>query len=204
MEQNAFPQPDIRSASMDDVDQVADILAEAFSNDPMMIWMFGNARPLRVIFLECAKGVYLRRGVGHITEDGAAALWLPVQAKLEMPLMGELYMFWAALRSDGFGALRRTQATEKVALASHPKEPHFYLFAVGVRDRLKGKGLGGRIIREGLKRADEAGAPAYLENSNPKNTPLYERLGFRATAPLGLPAGAPPLLGMLRQVGADR
>jgi len=202
MVETAVSQPSIRSASMNDAEEIADILTEAFSNDPVMIWMFGNARPLRVMFLECAKGVYLRRGFGHIAEDGAAALWLPALAKLEMPLMGELHMFWSALRNGGFGALRRTQATEEVALASHPEEEHFYLFAVGVRDKLKGKGLGGGIIREGLKRVDEAGAPAYLENSNPKNTPLYERLGFRAIAPLGLPAGAPPLLGMLRQAGA--
>ena len=81
--------------------------------------------------------------------------------------------------------------------------PHYYLFAVGVRKGAQGKGLGGRLIREGLARADAEGAPAYLENSNPKNTPLYERLGFRPTAPLPLPDGAPPLLGMLRPAGAS-
>ena len=83
----------------------------------------------------------------------------------------------------------------------HPKAPHYYLFAVGVTPEAQGKGLGGAILREGLKRADEAGAMAYLENSNPKNTLLYERLGFRVTAPLPLPKDAPPLLSMLRAAG---
>ena len=63
---------------------------------------------------------------------------------------------------------------------------------------MQGRGLGGHLIREGLTRVDTDGAPAYLENSNPKNTPLYERLGFKAIAPLPLPDGAPPLLAMLR------
>ena len=88
--------------------------------------------------------------------------------------------------------------------ASHPPTPHYYLFAVGVREGMKGKGIGGQLIREGMKSAAKAGVAAYLENSNPLNTPLYERLGFQATAPLSLPVGAPPLLGMICEPAGAR
>ncbi len=202
MEQNAFSQPDIRSASMGDADQVADILAEAFSHDPVMVWMYGNTHPQRTTFLEIAQSVYLRHGFGHVVEDSAAALWMPAHVKAKSSLMSDLRVLWCALQSGGFGALQRGWVTDQVMQASHPETPHFYLFAVGVREKMKGKGLGGRIIREGLALADAAGAPAYLENSNPKNTPLYQRLGFKALAPLGLPAGAPTLLGMMRPAEA--
>ncbi len=202
MDQSTYPPLDIRRASPSDAEEIADILAEAFCHDPVMTWMFGKASPQRVTFLELARSVYLRHGFGHITEGGAAALWLPAGVKEKLPLMGELRLIFSTFQSGGVGALKRVQATEQVMQAGHPEAPHYYLFAVGVREKMKGKGLGGRIIREGLRRADEAGAPAYLENSNPKNTPLYERLGFQAIAPLALPAGAPPLLGMLRPVEA--
>ncbi len=44
---------------------------------------------------------------------------------------------------------------------------------------------------------DDAGAAAYLENSNPKNARLYERAGFVAQKNI-LPDGAPPLVAMWR------
>ena len=183
---------------MEDADEIADILSEAFAEDPVMVWMFGNTHPQRVTFLELAMGVYLRQGFGHVAEGGAAALWLPAHVDVKLPLMGGLRMLLSLLRSGGLGALKRGHVMEQAMQAGHPEAPHYYLFAVGVRRKMTGRGLGGRIIRAGLKRADDAGAPTYLENSNPMNTPLYERLGFKAVAPLELPTGAPPLLGMLR------
>jgi len=48
-----------------------------------------------------------------------------------------------------------------------------------------------------LKRVDEQGVPAYLENSNPRNTKLYERVGFVTRGSIA-PPGAPPLVAMWR------
>ena len=183
---------------MGDANEIADILGDAFADDPVMRWTLGSSMSSAPMFRAMAEGIYLRHGFGQIADDGATALWLPANVKAKLPLMGELRLLFSVLQNGGFGALKRAHATEQVMQASHPEAPHYYLFAVGVREKMKGKGLGGRIIREGLKRADGAGAPAYLENSNPKNTPLYERMGFRPMSLLPLPAEAPPLLGMLR------
>jgi len=38
--------------------------------------------------------------------------------------------------------------------------------------------IGSRLMKHALLRIDEAGLPAYLESSNPRNIPLYERHGF--------------------------
>jgi hypothetical protein len=45
-------------------------------------------------------------------------------------------------------------------------------------------------MKHALKRCDADRIPAYLENSNPRNTPFYERFGFE---PLGvIKAGSIP------------
>ena len=68
---------------------------------------------------------------------------------------------------------------------------------------LQGMGLGSTIVDATLKRIDEMGLPAYLENSNPRNTPLYKRAGFLARKNIA-PEGAPPLIPMWRAVSQYR
>ena len=58
-------------------------------------------------------------------------------------------------------------------------------------------GLGSALLEATLARIDETDVPAYLENSNPKNTRLYERHGFERRKNIA-PSGAPPLIAMWR------
>eukprot|EP01041_Mallomonas_annulata_P030478 gene30478-52615_t len=60
----------------------------------------------------------------------------------------------------------------------HPEEPHWYLSMIGVDPSHHGQGLGSALLKAGLQRCDADGLPAYLESSNPKNVPLYERFGL--------------------------
>jgi ribosomal protein S18 acetylase RimI-like enzyme len=60
-------------------------------------------------------------------------------------------------------------------------------------------GLGSTLLAACLERVDAVGMPAYLENSNPKNTRLYERHGFRTQWEASAASGAPPLQGMWRE-----
>jgi GNAT superfamily N-acetyltransferase len=72
---------------------------------------------------------------------------------------------------------------------AHPTEPHWYLAILGVRPERTGRGLGGALLEPGLARADAEGMPSYLENSNPRNVPFYERHGFDVVAEHWLPNG---------------
>ena len=80
-----------------------------------------------------------------------------------------------------------------------PKAPHVYLFTIGVARAARGKGLGRRLLAPVLAACDVAGLPAYLENSNPLNTPLYEGAGFRTLEVFAPAPGAPPLAAMWRE-----
>lgn len=191
--------PEIRPARAGDAETLAAILADAFAADPVMSWTLGGEGRAYRLFLELTKRIYLARGFGHIAGDEAATLWLPPGEKSEPALIDEAHIGYAVLRAGGLTALARGKTVGDIMAKNHPPRPHYYLFAVGVRGGFQGRGLGGRLLREGLARADADGEDAYLENSNPKNAPLYRRLGFEAAAPLPLPAGAPPLSAMFRK-----
>jgi GNAT superfamily N-acetyltransferase len=71
----------------------------------------------------------------------------------------------------------------------HPKEPHWYLPILAVEPLAQGKGLGSALMRHALEVADDAGVPAYLESSNPRNIPLYLRHGFEVLGEIQIGAG---------------
>lgn len=189
---------EISVAGANDAARVADILSEAFWNDPIMNWMFGRQQPIGEMFQVLTKHAYLQHGFGDVVGDEAAALWLPARKRLRLSPWRQFELASRVFISGGAGALSRMKMTGDILRLNHPHEAHYYLFAVGVRERAQGNGLGGALVRAGLARADSDGAAAYLENSKSRNTPLYERLGFAPKGWLPLPEGAPPILAMLR------
>ncbi len=190
--------PELREAKQEDAPLVADILAEAFADDPVMNWMLGGPRGISRLFSVLTKHVYLKHGFGDIVGEHGATLWLPASKRFQLSLWRQIELAGCIFSSGGFGAVRRMTTSGDILAATHPRTPHYYLFAVGVRRSAQGAGLGGALVRAGLARADKDDAAAYLENSKTRNTPLYERLGFKPTGWLPLPQGAPPLLAMLR------
>ena len=61
----------------------------------------------------------------------------------------------------------------------------------------RGRGYGSALLRHALQRCDRENAPAYLESSNPRNIPLYERYGFKALGSIQS-GSSPTLVPMLR------
>ena len=49
-----------------------------------------------------------------------------------------------------------------------------------------------------LERCDAEGIAAYLESSNVRNVPFYQRLGFQVTGSVHMPDGGPEVTFMLR------
>ena len=81
----------------------------------------------------------------------------------------------------------------------HPKTPHYYLHAIGVRQDSQGLGLGSALLKHVTRRCDADGMPAYLESSSPRNVPLYQRHGFEVTHEEPIGEGGPPLAFMWRE-----
>lgn len=190
-----------KAAAMSDAPILAQLLAAAFATDPVMEYI---ARPgpkraegLRRFFYWLLKVRAIPFGEVWIS-DGACAVWLPPDAPANPGgLIEQLKLVPMFIRLCGLPRMVRGSAMADAMEKNHPHDPHFYLAFVAVAPRLQGNGLGGAILEATLRRVDAMGAPAYLENSNPKNTRLYERCGFVARKNIS-PAGAPPLVAMWR------
>ncbi len=164
-----------------DVDAAADTLATAFADDPMITWVSGEPErghrmdAARNGFFRPALDVARRRGHTYVT-PGGAAVWVPPDVALFTEADGPA--FGAALVEHlGAEAAGRLGMLGELVRAHHPHDrPHFYLFLLGTA--VQGTGLGGRLLAPVLDRCDADRVGAYLESSNPRNVPFYERHGF--------------------------
>ena len=187
-----------------DVDASARSLADAFGDDPPMGWAgkFDDDRerlvPLwqLVIDLRIVKSDPLLFTTEH---NNANAVW-DAPGDIEIATIDLIKGLPSVVRSFRTGVprfLRMIEAMDK----AHPKEPHYYLLAIGVSHTHQGKGLGSAVIQPMLDRCDQEGLPAYLENTKPENEAFYARHGFERRGALNLPAGCPPVMPMWRPPG---
>ena len=179
---------------------VAETLTQAFHTDPALSYILQDeaSRPRRLkrLFdLIIADDATVGRVV-QSTGNEAAALWRsPGNADSgDEPLIAQLIPM---LRIFGFALPRAMRVVEGID-ENRPKGDFWYLHFVGVRPEHQGKGWGGRIIREGLARADEEGLPSWLETATPENVPLYQRLGFVIQCEWDVPKGGPHFWGLMR------
>ena len=109
-----------------------------------------------------------------------AAVWEP--AKPSLLVMCKFFIsFIAILWNYGWRMTKRFMIMfdelEKMKQKHAPKALHLQI--LGTDPLAQGKGLGSRLIQYGIQRADDLGVSCYLESSNPKNVPFYERHGFQ-------------------------
>ena len=186
----------IRVAEARDVPELAETLSQAFDGDPVLSWVVRDdgRRPeaLRRLFIYILRESIPYGEVTATEELDACAVWVPPGVWAEpLGLPESLLMLPETLRWTGLGRLRRFMDMDAAEYAKRPREPHFYLAILGVLPSRQGTGLGSALLGHTLSRLDEAGMPAYLENSNPANTPLYERHGFRVFDKISLRGGGP-------------
>lgn len=65
---------------------------------------------------------------------------------------------------------------------AHPTTPLWYLPWFGSDCHRQGEGLGSQLMQRCLEIVDRDHLPAYLDSTNPRNVPFYERHGFQAAA----------------------
>ena len=191
-----------RRAKLEDARALSQLFAAAFMNDPVFDWMArpGSKRAAGADgFFFWLLSRAIPAGEVWMSEGGATCMiWLPPDARSSPGgFFEQLKLMPLFVRLCGFARLGRGSAMTGAMEKNHPHDRHFYLFFMAVAPRFQGMGLGAAILEATLKRVDDAGMPAYLENSNPRNTRLYERAGFVTQKNIS-PEGAPPLIAMWR------
>jgi len=193
---------DIRKATGADVPRLAQSLANAFYDDPVISWMIpDDEKRLRLGpfgFGTWLQKIYMPKSEVYTDEARAVgALWAPPgKWRMSVGLQARLAPRMFRL----FGVRRMPQILKGLATLdkAHPDDqPHYYLGILGTDPDHQGKGLGGAAMQPVLERCDTEGLGAYLESSKEQNVPFYRRHGFEVTGEIHMPDG-PPLWPMWR------
>ena len=190
---------------MGDIDWAADLLTEAFLDEPPVTRLFRapRRRAQTNYFMRCGCAYALMFGECYTTpaREGVALWLLPGQTAMTFGGMYRAGMLSAPFRL-GLSAFARfinfASRTDKLHRRAAPM-PHYYLFTLGVSPTAQGKGVGGLLLEGMLARIDGERMPAYLETQKEQNVGLYRKFGFEVAA-----QGAFPKLAGLSNWGMFR
>lgn len=192
----------IRHITRGDVQTLSQVMARAFSNDPVMRWVLGDRwghdarRYFRVLLNQFRVNGY---GLTTTGLEGAA-LWLAPgtpQGGVLGRIVTHARMVW--LFREGF---KRSLQIEERMRPLQPQVPHWYLSMLGTDPPRQGKGVASALIEPVLRQCDVDCLPAYLESSSGDNIGFYENHGFRVVSEVVIPGG-PAMWPMLREPDAN-
>jgi ribosomal protein S18 acetylase RimI-like enzyme len=189
--------PTVKTATAADQEVTTAVVVLAFGGDPAARWAWPDPKEYLTHFPQFVMafgGKAYAQQAAHFTEGcSGAALWLPPGVSPD----DEAVM--AVLERTGSAGVRKDGPALFERMGQyHPQEPHWYLPFIGVDPSQQGKGFGAALLRHALARCDRDGQLAYLESSNPRNIPLYERHGFEVLGSIQV-GTSPPIVPMLRR-----
>ncbi len=188
--------PIVKTARGSDEEGVIDALRLAFVADPATRWVWPDSHVYLSHFSSFAKAfggkAFVNGSAYYVGNYSGAALWLPnVHPDAERLI--------ALLQSTGSDAARKYGPEVFAKMSSyHPNEPHWYLPLLGVDPYHHGKGLGSVLMQHALAICNQDNKFAYLESSNKKNIPFYERHGFEVLGTIQINS-SPIIYPMLRK-----
>ncbi|MEO0981948.1 MAG: GNAT family N-acetyltransferase [Pseudomonadota bacterium] len=189
--------PEVRRATADkDQDTAIQALVLGFGADPVFRWLWPSPRDYLATMPDFSRafgGRAFEHDTAHLVEGGkAAALWLPPGAEVDGEEVGAVLA-----RSLPEDRLADVMGVLEHMDEYHPDDPCWYLSMIAADPNWIGQGLGAALMKHALLAADEAGLPAYLESSNPRNVAFYERHGFEVLGEIQV-GGSPVVRPMIR------
>jgi len=198
---------EIYKLKKENASEATKVLTDAFYDDPLLRYVCefeGNRLGKTSYIIKSVLSLGIHYGevwaLGNPVIAGAA-IWMPPDFKgislfrsLRTGIFFEKYVLGksAAKRYSVFNATT-DDLHHKIA-----KMPHWYLFVIGIKPSLQGKGLGTKLIKHMLARTDEEKVPVFLTAPNPTNIGYYEKLGFNVMGKAKVPGSDLVVPGLLR------
>jgi len=169
-----------KKQNRDGVNQITDVLTEAFKEDPLYQAIFENERELRR-YLKLMIDYYNKNGEVHaaVVDEKivGVSIWnfkgmpfFSLRSALSSGMFGEILKF---LMITHIKSLIKLENEGLITERYHYNREHHYLFMIGSVM----KGAGQTLMEYAIDKFSDC--PIYLENSNIKNNRIfYERLGF--------------------------
>jgi ribosomal protein S18 acetylase RimI-like enzyme len=168
------------------------MLARAFHDDPVNHWMFPDDKRRRSgsrRYFAIRIRQLIGQGESYTTNGiaGAALSAIPTSWRLGLREHLQFVPLIPALGPQFPRTLRGLILVQR----HHPDDPHYYLSVLGTDPAHQNEGIGSALMAPVLQSCDANGIPAYLENSNERNTAFYTQHGFHPIEELRLPNGPP-------------
>jgi ribosomal protein S18 acetylase RimI-like enzyme len=170
--------------------EAAGVLGRAFRDDPIVVAILEDVVPeIRVkrlsVMFAADLNTCARRGlplqVRESDSIACAAIIYPPGA-YPLPTSAQLGILLKSIVRNGVYGLGRWLTVLSCFEKRHPKDTHYYLEFIGVDPIQQGKGLGSSLLNDLSSRADQEKVGCYLETSNARNVPLYQRFGYETVA----------------------
>ena len=190
MERSNVARPAAERLAEPDFREVVDVLADAFSDYPVMRYVLGESgntmpRLTELIGLFVFRRIRLGGPMFGVRDKrgalvGAAVMTLPAEPDPSPEVLQRRDEVWNALgqecreRHDAYGAAAKT-----VLVA----EPHHHLNMIGIRRANHGRGLARPLLESAIQlaAADPDSAGLTLTTETPENVRLYQHFGFEVT-----------------------
>jgi len=192
----------IKVLTTSDYKAAAACLAEAFSDDVACIyflecpdttsWTAERKWDLHLKTFECAVYAHILTGLAlglpSSTTPGefdAVALWMPPGKNMDdwytLVRSGLWMLKWRYSvegRSRFFDEFLPILHDTKAEIMKERDTNSWYLVYLGTREKARGNGYAGKLVRTVTDKADADRLACYLESTHHANLPLYNRLGF--------------------------
>ncbi len=180
---------DLYKIKKKDIKKAANVLANAFYDDPIYNKMdIGEDK--RLLISELMIKFSFRYGNVVSTSEKLEDVMAITPHDKDMT-------FLRIIRSGAFFVSMKLVSLQKMmgAVEKAMKEAkrklnidsYIYLFTIGVSREFQGKGFGGKLLRAIVEKAEIERKPMYLETQNEKNVSLYEKYGFHVVKKIDLP-----------------
>ncbi|MEU4567619.1 hypothetical protein [Micromonospora sp. NPDC023956] len=177
----------VRRGTAADTGPLVSLLATAFRDDPIAVWIFPDARRRRAALPGFFRALYdlSLGGDGVWTTADLGAVLLTTGPDTPEPV-GFAERLDAVAGEDG-AALRTVLG---LLDAHRPADPHHHVSFAGVAPERQRSGWGARLLEDFLWHCDDQGLPVHAEASSAGGRALGRRYGFHPRGPeIRLPDG---------------